>query len=116
MPKMRVTGIAMHFGTPHKKTVIFSFADWRLVHWRIKAGPARPRIKFCLRVKQRRTATNTMVNTSFVPIIERAGKCRFGAMFTGHMKLFFGKNLPPFIVTLDDFFHSFSLCFSLSIM
>ena len=77
----------MHLGTSHEKAVIFGFFNGGLGHWRVKAGPARPGIKLCLRVKQRRTATNTMVNTGIMLVIEGARKCRFGAMFAGHAKL-----------------------------
>ena len=113
MTKMRITCATLHLNTTHKKTIILSFFNWSLIHWRVKAGPARSGVKLCLRIKQRRSATYTMVNSSVPRIIEGARKCGFGAMFSGHTKLLRGQYLSPFVVRFNYFFQLISLSLKL---
>src|ERR1700733_2052284 len=71
-----------------------------------ETGPARPRIKFGLRRKERCVTANTAIQTWLVQIPIGAGVCHFGIGPAGDVERVCRELLSPLCVAFDNFSRS----------
>ena len=101
---MSITTSARH-GRALTETTIFRGDN---ILWRNRlpeTGPARPRIEFCLRRKERRVTANTAIQSRLVQIPIGAGVCHLGIGPAGDVERVCRELLSPLCVALNNFLH-----------
>src|SRR5277367_2030112 len=102
MPQVRVTAAAFHLCARHAMTRVGLGFHRSVRGRRIKTEPARTRVIFRFRAKQRLTATNALIRARCVGILVLAGKGRLGTFEPRHMILIWRELLLPLGVILAN--------------
>lgn len=98
MAKVRVAGLASHFGAHHSIRAIFDESNGAAIGWLPERWPAAARMKLFIRAEEFGATGSAGVDAFGLGIGVLANKCRFGACFTQDMKLLRSENLSPLVV------------------